>query len=270
MGILSSDKGVSATTEVTTPAGKSPLATHFMLNAAVAAAAAGLPAIPQPFPLPIMFHPTFPPTTPGIQLPFVYPSLTPLGISSPLSALQQFPMLQQSHPNHYMMVNCPTFVWPPSSKFATRTGFNFMMPNSLGLQTPQSNAPKENRKRCTPPPVVEGSSQVTSTIPEPSPKRARPDFVSTSASSSSPQVATMSSATLSTISAARITRHNNIFIAKEIDTCHNSITNDGSSSEPEMKDNGDSDLEDDVVTCPQELASIEGTSNLPPCKSKNS
>jgi len=263
-------KSVSATTEVTTPTGRLPLATHSMLNAAVAATTV-LPAIRPPFPLPVMFHPTFTPTIPGTQLPFVYPSLTPLGIGSPLSALQQFPMLQQSHPNHYMMVDCPTFVWPPSSKVPTETGFNFMMPNSSVLQIPPSSALQENRKRCTPPPVVEGSSQVTSTIPEPSPKRARPDFVSTSASSRLPQVATLSSATLSTIPAARITRHNNIPIAsQEIDTCHNSITDDGSSSESEMKDNGDSDLEDDVVACPQDLASIEGTSNLPPCKSTNS
>jgi len=103
-----------------------------MLNAAVAAAA-GLPAMPQPFPLPIMFHPKFTSTTPGTQLPFVYPSLMPLGIGSPLSALQQFPMLQQSHPNHYMMVDCPRFIWPPRSKVATGTGFNFMITNSLVL-----------------------------------------------------------------------------------------------------------------------------------------
>jgi len=265
VGIPSNAKSVStATTEVTTPAGRSPLTTHSMLNAAVAAAA-GLPAMPQPFPLPIMFHPTFTPTTPGTQLPFVYPSLTPLGIGSPLSALQQFPMLQQSHPNHYMMVDCPTFVWPPSSKVATGTGFNFMMPNSSVLQTPPSSALQENsqtRKRCTPPPAVEGNSQVTSTIPEPSPKKARPDIVP---SSHLPQATTLSSATMSTIPAASITRHNNI-ASQEMNTIHKSITDDGSSSESEMKDNGDSDSEDDVVTCPQEPAPIEGTNNLPPCK----
>ena len=269
VGIPSSAKSVSATTEVTTPAGRSPLATHSMLNAAIAAAA-GLPAIPQPFPLPIMFHPTFTPTTPGTQLPFVYPSLTPLGMSSPLPALQQFQMLQQSHPNHYMMVDCPTFMWPPSSKVAG-TGFNFMMPNSSVLQTPPSSALQENsltRKRCTPPPIVEGNSQVASTIPEPSPKKARPDFSSTSSSSHFPQVTTLSSATLSTIPAASITRHSNIpIVSQEMDTSHKLITDDGSSSESEMKDNGDSDSEDDVVTCPQEPAPIEGTNNLPPCKS---
>ncbi|XP_065883154.1 uncharacterized protein [Dysidea avara] len=258
----------SAKNEVTTPAGKSPLATHSMFNTAIAAAA-GLPAIPQPFPLPIMFHPTFTPTTPGTQLPFVYPSLTPLGMSSPLSTLQQFPMLQQSHPNPYMMVDCPTFVWPPSSKVAG-AGFSFMMPNSSVLQTPPSSALQENsnsqtRKRCTPPPVVEGNSQVTPIIPEPSPKKARPDFASTSSSSHLPQVTTLSSATLSTIPAASITRHSNIpIVSQEMDTIHKLITDDGSSSESEMKDNGDSDSEDDVVTCPQEPAPIEGTNNLPP------
>jgi len=269
VGISSSAKSVSATTEVTTLARRSPLATHSMLNATVAS----LPAIPQPFPLPIMFHPTFTPTTPGIQLPFVYPSLIPFGISSPLSALQQFSMLQQSHPNHYTMVDCPTFVWPPSSKVPTGTGFNFMMPNSSVLQTPPSSALQEDsqtRKRCTPPPVVDGDSQATSNIPEPSPKKARPDFVSTSASNCLPKVTNLNSATLSTIPAASITRHNKIPIAHhEMDTSHNSITDDGSNSESEMKDNGDSDSEDDVVTCPQEPASIEGTSNLPPCKSAN-
>jgi len=253
VGTPSSAKCVSATTEVTTPAGRSPLATHSMLNAAVAAAA-GLPAIPQPFPLPVMFHPAFTPTIPGTQLPFVYPSLTPYGISSPLSALQQFPMLQQ---NHHMMVDCPTFVWPPSSKVATGTGFNLMMPNSSVLQTPPSSALQENsqtRKRCTPPPVVEGNSEVTPTI---STKKARvvarPDF---SASSCLP------SATISTIPAASITRHNNI-ASQEMDTSH---TDDGSSSESEMRDNGDSDSEDDVVTCPQGPEPVEGTNNLPPCK----
>jgi len=64
VGIASIAKSVP--TEVTTPAGKSPLTTHSMLNAAVTAAT-GLPAMPQPFPPPITFHPT--PTTPGTQLP---------------------------------------------------------------------------------------------------------------------------------------------------------------------------------------------------------
>ncbi|XP_065883468.1 uncharacterized protein [Dysidea avara] len=268
VGIPSSAKSVtvSATTEVTTPAGRSPLATHSMLSTAIAAAA-GLPAIPQPFSLPIMFHPTFTPTTPGTQLPFVYPSLTPLGMSSPLSALQQFPMLQQSHPNHYMMVDCPKFVWPPSSKVAG-TGFNFMIPNSSVLQTPPSSVLQENsliRKRHTPPPVVEGNSQVISTIPEPTPKKARPEFASTSSSSHFPQVTTLSSATLSTIPAASITRHSNIpVVSQEMGTSHKLITDDGSSSESEMKDNGDSGSEDDVMICPQEPAPIEGTNNLPP------
>ncbi|XP_065883437.1 uncharacterized protein [Dysidea avara] len=270
VGIPSSAESVSATTEVNIPAGISPsLATHSMLNTAITAAAG---AIPQPFPLPIMFHPTFTPTTPGTQLPFVYPSLTPLGVSSPLSALQQFPMLQQSHPNPYMMVDFSTFVWPPSSKVAG-TGFNFMMPNSSVLQTPPSSALQENsptRKRCTPPPVVEGSSQVASTIPEPSPpKKTRLDFVLTNSSSHLPHIPTLSSATLSPISAASITRHNNIpIVSQEMDTSHKLITDDGSSSESEMKDNDDSDSEDDVVTCPQERAPIEGTNNLPPCNSQ--
>ena len=273
VGIPSSAKSVSATTEVTIPAGRSPLATHSVLNTTIAAPA-GFPAIPQPYSLPFMFHPMLTPTTPGTQLPFVYPSLTPLGISSPLSTLQQFPMLQQSHPNNYMMVDCPTFVWPPSGKVAG-TGFNFMMPNSSVLQTPPSSALQENsptRKRHTPPPVVEGSSQVTSTIPEPSPKKARPDFVSTSSSSHLPQVPTLSSATLSTIiPAASITRHSNIpIVSQEMDTSYKLITDDGSSSKSEMKDNGDSDSEDDIVTCPQEPAPIEGTNNLPPCKSTES
>ncbi|XP_065883517.1 uncharacterized protein [Dysidea avara] len=269
VGIPSSAESVSATTEVNIPAEISPsLATHSMLNTAITAAA-GLPAIPQPFPLPIMFHPTFTPTTPGTQLPFVYPSLTPLGVSSPLSALQQFPMLQQSHPNPYMMVDFSTFVWPPSSKVAG-TGFNFMMPNSSVLQTPPSSALQENfptRKRCTPPPVVKESSQVASTIPEPSPpKKTRPDFVLTNSSSHLPHIPTLSSATLSPISAASITRHNNIpIVSQEMDTSHKLVTDDaGSSSESEMKDNDDSDSEDDVVTCPQERAPIEGTNNLPP------
>jgi len=265
VGTPSSAKSVSATTEVTTPAGRSPLATHPMLNAAAVAAAAGLPTIHQPFPFPIMFNPTFTPTTPGTQLPFVYPSMTPLGIGSPLSALQPFPMLQQGHPNQLMMVDCPTFVWPPTSKVAA-TGFNFMMPNSSVLQTPPSSALQENsqtRKRCTPPPVVEGNSQVTSTVAEPSPKKARPEILS---SSVLPQVATLNSATLSTIPVATITRHSNI-PSQEMNTGHQPITDDGSSSESDIKDNGDSESEDDMVTCPQEPAPIEGTNNLPPCKS---
>ena len=270
VGIPSSAKSVStSTTEVTTPAGRSPLATHSMLNTAVAAAT-GLPTFPQQFPLPIMFHPTFTPTISGTQLPFYYPSLTPFGISSPISALQQFPMLHQSHP---MITDCPTFVWPSSSKVAG-TGFNFMMPKSSVLQTPASSAPQESspsRKRCTPPPVVEENSEVTSTIPEPSPpKKARPNFFSPS-SSHLPKLPTLSSATLSTIPAASITRHSKIPItSKEMDTSHKVITDDGSSSESEMKDNDDSDSEDDVVTCPQERAPIEGTNNLPPCKSTKS
>jgi len=256
VGIPSSANSVSTvTTAVNTPAGRSPLATHSMLNAAVA----GLPAMPQPFPLPIMFHHTFTPTTPGTQLPFVYPSLTPLGIGCPLSALQQFPILQQNHPNHHAMVNCPMFVWPPSSKG------NFMMPNSSMLQTPPSSAQgnSQTRKRCTAPLVLEGNSEVTSTIPEPSLKKARPDF---SASCCLPKVATLNTATMSTIAAASITRHNN-FASQEMYTIHKSITDDGSSSESEMKNNGDSDSEDDVVTCSQEPAPVEGTNNLPPCKS---
>jgi len=262
VGIPSSANSVSTvTTAVTTPAGRSPLATHSMSNAAVD----GLPAMSQPFPLPIKFHHTFTPTTPGTQLPFVYPSLTPLGIGCPLSALQQFPMLQQSHPNHHAMVNCPMFVWPPSSKVATG---NFMMPNSSMLQTPPSSVQgnSQTRKRCTAPLVLEGNSEVTSTIPEPTLKKARPDFVSTSASCCLPKVATLNTATMSTIAAASITRHNNI-ASQEMYTIHKSITDDGSSSESEVKDNGDSDSEDDVVTCSQEPAPAEGTTNLPPCKS---
>jgi len=46
----------------------------------------------------------------------------PLGIGSPLSLLQQFPMLQQSHPNHYMMVDCARFIWPPISKLLQELG----------------------------------------------------------------------------------------------------------------------------------------------------
>jgi len=262
VGIPSGANSVSTvTTEVTTPAGRSPLTTHSMLNAAVA----GLPVIPQPFPFPIMLHPTFTPTTPGTQLPFVYPSLMPLGIGCPLSALQQFPMLQQNHPNNLGVVNSTKFVWPPSSKVATG---NFVMPNSSMLQTPPSSA-QDNRKRCTLPLVLEGNSEVTSTILEPSSKKTRPDFVSTSASCCLPKVATLNTATMSTIAAASITRHNN-FASQKMDTIHKSITDGGSSSESEMKDNGDSDSEDDVVTCLQEPAPVEGTNDLPPCKSTNS
>ena len=270
VNVVGSAKSVSTPTEVTTLAGRSSLATHLMLNTPIAAVA-GLPATPQPFSLPIMFHPTFTPTKPGIQLPFVYPSLRPLGISSPLSALQQYPMLQQNHPNHYTMTNRPTFVWPPSGKVAG-TGFNFMIPNSSVLQEPPRSVHQENsstRKRCTSTPVIEKSLKVTSTVPEPSPpKKTRPDFLLTSSSSHLSHVSTMSSATLSTIPAASITRHSNIpIVSQEMDSSQKLITDDGSSSESKMKCNVDSESEDDMVTFPQERAPIEGSNNLPPCKS---
>jgi len=255
LGIPLSGKSVSATTGITTPSGTSPLATHPMLNAIEAAC--GLPTIPQPFPM--MFNPTtF--TTNGAHLPFMYPSMPPFGIGSPL---QQFPIVQQGNPNQFMMVGCPTFMWPPSSNVTT-TGFNFMMPNSSVSQTPPSSSLQENsqtRKRCTPPPVVDRSSQVTSTVPEPSPKRARPDTESTSSNS---QLPTLSSATISNLPVATIARHSNI-PSKEMNASHKPITNDGSSSESEMKDIDDSESEDDMVTCSQP-APIEGTNNLPPCK----
>lgn len=261
-------KVLSGSTETVTPVLKSPLPAHTMLNAAnfaaAAAAAAGLPtAIPQPFPLPIMFHPTFTPTTPGTQLPFVYPSaLTPLGISSPLSALQQFPMLSQAQLNQYMMVDCPTFVWPPSSKVTTGSGFNFMMPGSSVLQTPPSSAIQEkvNRKRCTPPPAtaVDGHMQASGFGMESSPKKIRPDFIPSNSSPLS-QVITP----LTTTFAPSLTT--SVLTAKS-DTIQTGENNNDSGSDSEFKDNGDSDSEDDVVTCLQEPAPIEGTNNLPPCK----
>ena len=270
-------KSSSASTDIVTPVLKSPLpAAHTMLNAAnlaAAAAAAGavsLPtAIPQPFPLPIMFHPTFTPTTPGTQLPFVYPSaLTPLGMNSPLSALQQFPMLSQAHPNQYMMVDCPTFVWPPCSKVAAGpSGFNFMMPTgSSVLQTPPSSAIQEkpqNRKRCTPPPptAVDGHVHTSNLVTESSPKKPRADFVPSSNSPLS-QVMTPLNNTFSPLTTATTTTA----VMTGRPEAHCSQTGDESSSESESKDNGDSDSEDDVVTCLQEPAPIEGTNNLPPCK----
>ena len=244
MGISSNAKNVSVTT---TPTGRPPLTTHDTT------AAASLPAIPQPLPLPVMFHPTFTPTIPGTQLPFVYPSLTPFGISSPYSALPQFPVLPHSHLNHYTMVDYPTFPWPSHSKVAK------------SLQTPTLQGNPQTRKRCTPSPVVEGNSEVTSTIQEPStPKKTRPDCFSTRINSH----LALNSATLTstTIPAATITRYNNIPVTcKEMDTSHK---DDGSSSESEMNDSGDSDFEDDMdmVTYSKEPAPIEGTYNLPPCK----
>jgi len=202
-----------------------------------------------------MFHPTFTPAIPGTQLPFVYPSLTPFGISSRFSALPQFPLLPQSHLNRYTMVNYPTFPWPSHSSLAT------------SLQTPTLQGNPQTRKRCTPPPVVEGNSEVTSTIPEPStPKKTRPDCFSTSINSHLPLNSATSTST--TIPATSITRYDNIpDTYKEMDTSHK---DDGSSSESEMNDNGDSDsdFEDDtdMVAYSKEPAPIEGTYNLPPCK----
>ena len=274
-------KALSGNSEIMTPVLKSPLpAAHTMLNAAnlaVAAAAAGvsLPtAIPQPFSLPIMFHPTFTPTTPGTQLPFVYPSaLTPLGMNSPLSALQQFPMLSQAaHPNQYMMVDCPTFVWPPCSKIATGgSGFNFMMPpNSSVLQTPPSSAIQEkvqNRKRSTPPPAaVDGHAQAPNFGIETSPKKPRTDSIPSSNCPLSQVLTPLSFTSLTTTTTTTATpvtvkpdAHSGIIQTGD-------TSNNESGSESESKDNADSDSEDDVVTCLQEPAPIEGTNNLPPCK----
>jgi len=148
-----------------------------------------------------------------------------------------------------------------------------MIPNSSVLQTSPSSVLQENsqtRKSCTPPPAVERNSQVTSTISEQSPKKARPEIASTSIRNCLPQATISNSATSTStiIPAASITKYNTIPIAsQELDTIHKSITDDGSSSESEMKDNGNSDSEDDVVTSPQEPIPIEGTNNLPPCKS---
>ena len=163
-------KDLCVSNDAITPVLKSPLPSHTMLNPAVSLPA----AIPQPFSFPIMFHPTFTPTTPGTQLPLVYPSaLTLLSINNPLSALQQFPMLSQpAHPNQYMMVDCSTFMWPPCSKvMGGSSGFNFMMPSgsSSVLQTPPSSAIQEKRKRCTPPPVASTMTTLAS----------RPDTLST-------------------------------------------------------------------------------------------
>ena len=273
-------KSSSASTDIVTPVLKSPLpAAHTMLNAAslaAAAAAAGavsLPtAIPQPFSLPIMFHPTFTPTTPGTQLPFVYPSaLTPLGMNSPLSALQQFPMLSQAHPNQYMMVDCPTFVWPPSSKVAAApSGFNFMMPTgSSVLQTPPSSAIQEkpqSRKRSSPPPPtsVDGHVLTSNLVTESSPKKPRADFMPSSNSPLS-QVLTPLNNTVSPLTTATTTTA--VLTGRPEAHCSQTgDSNNESGSESESKDNGDSDSEDDVVTCLQEPAPIEGTNNLPPCK----
>ena len=273
-------KTLSGNSEIMTPVLKSPLPAHTMLNAAnlaVAAAAAGvsLPtAIPQPFSLPIMFHPTFTPTTPGTQLPFVYPSaLTPLGMGSPLSALQQFPMLSQTHPNQYMMVDCPTFVWPPCSKIATGgSGFNFMMPpNSSVLQTPPSSAIQEkvqNRKRSTPPPPATADVHVQAPNfgTETSPKRPRTDSIPSSNCPLSQMVTPLSYASLTTTTtttAAPVTVKPDAY-SNVIQT--GDTSNNESSSDSESKDIMDSDSEDDVVTCLQEPAPIEGTNNLPPCE----
>ena len=273
-------KVVSGSTEIMTPVLKSPLPTHTMLNAAnlaaaAAAAAVSLPtAIPQPFSLPIMFHPTFTPTTPGTQLPFVYPSAltTPLGMNSPLSAFQQFPMLSQAHPNQYMMVDCPTFVWPPCSKVtAGGSGFNFMMPSgSSVLQTPPSSAIQEkthNRKRCTPPPAtVDGHAQASNFVTETSPKKPRADFIPSSNCPLSQVMTPLSNTTFAPFTATTTTA---ALAGRPAVHCGASLTGDNteSGSESESKDNADSDSEDDVVTCLQEPAPIEGTNNLPPCKS---
>lgn len=279
----SATKILPGNTETVTPVLKSPLPAHTMLNAAnlaaaaTAAAAASLPtAIPQPFSLPIMFHPTFTPTTPGTQLPFVYPSaLTPLGIGSPLSAFQQFPMLSQAHPNQYMMVDCPTFVWPPCSKVTGGSGFNFMMPGSSVLQTPPSSAIQEkvqNRKRCTPPPTatVDGNTQASNFGTESSPKKARPDFIPSSNSPLSQVITPLSNTSFVPLTTSTTpTTTSTTIAAKPEANCgviQTDENNNDSGSESESKDNGDSDSEDDVVTCLQEPAPIEGTNNLPPCK----
>ena len=269
-------KIVPGSTDIMTPVLKSPLPTHTMLNAAnlaaaAAAAAASLPTpIPQPFSLPIMFHPTFTPTTPGTQLPFVYPSaLTPLGMNSPLSALHQFPMLSQAHANQYMMVDCPTFVWPPCSKVAAGgSGFNFMMPSSSSvLQTPPSSAIQEkthNRKRCTPPPAtVDGYVQASNFITETSPKKPRADFIPSSNCPLSQVMTPLSNTTFAPLTATTTTA---AVASRPEAHCGASQTADESGSDSDSKDNADSDSEDDVVTCLQEPAPIEGTNNLPPCK----
>jgi len=252
--VVSSAKSVStATTEIKAPVRESPLVTHPMSNSA-GSAAAGLPMIPQSFPLPVMFHPAF---TPGTQIPFVYHSLTPYGISSPFSALQQYPMFPQTYLNH---CNYPTYPWSPSSKVAERTGLNFPMPNILVSQKHTLQENSQIRKRHTPPPVVEANSEVTSTIPEPStPKKAKPDC------STSRNLATLNCAALTTtiVPVAGVTRHNH----QEMDS---NYTDDGSSSESEMNDISDSDFEDDMVTCSEEPAPTEGTYNLPPCKQTKS
>lgn len=264
--------------EIMTPVLKSPLASHPMLNAVnLAAAAVSLPTVvPQPFSLPIMFNPTFTPTTPGTQLPFVYPSaLTPLGMSSPLSALQQFPMLSQAHPNQLMMMDCSTFVWPQCSKVTTGgSGFNFMFPQgSSVLQTPPGSAIQEkvqSRKRCTPPPpaTVDGLAQASNVGTETSPKKPRADFVPPSNSPLSQVATPLSHASFAPLTTATTTAtltpkpeaHPAVIQTGE------SNNNNDSGSESESKDNADSDSEDDVVTCLQEPAPIEGTNNLPPCK----
>ena len=274
-------KVVSGSTETMTPVLKSPLPAHTMLNAAnlaaaaAAAAAVSLPtAIPQPFSLPIMFHPTFTPTTPGTQLPFVYPSaLTPLGMNSPLSALQQFPMLSQAHPNQYMMVDCPaTFVWPPCSKVAAGgSGFNFMMPSGSPsvLQTPPSSAIQEkthNRKRCTPPPAtVDGHAQAPNFITETSPKKPRAEFIP---SSNCPLSQVMTQLTNSTFAPLTTTTTTAAVAGRPEVYSQTADHSNESGSDSDSKDNGESDSEDDVVTCQlqQEPAPIEGTNNLPPCK----
>ena len=285
---LPTTKVLTGNTEIVTPVLNSPLPTHTMLNAAnlaaaanlagaaAAAAAVSLPtALPQPFSLPIMFHPTFTPTTPGTQLPFVYPSaLTPLGMNSPLSALQQFPMLSQTHPNQYMMVDCPTFVWPPCSKVtAGGSGFNFMMPSgSSVLQTPPSSAIQDktlNRKRCTPPPAIADGQHAQATTnfgTESSPKKPRVDFAPSSNCPLSQVMTTLNSTSFAPLATTTTT----VLPLKPEPHCGMAVQTGESASESvsesESKDNADSDSEDDVVTCLQEPAPIEGTNNLPPCK----
>ena len=275
-------KSSTASTErINTPALKSPLiAAHTMLNAenlASAVAAAGAVSlsnsIPQPFSLPTMYHPTpFTLTTPRNQLPFVNPSaLIPLGLNSPLSALQQFSILSQAYPIQDMIVDCQTFAWSLSSKGAARSSyFNFMMPmGSTMLQTPPTSDIQEKPqsvKRCVPLPT-DMHMDVSNLFTEFSAKKpGMADFMPSSNSLLS-QVMMPLNNTYSPLITATTTQCVDVMTGRP--DAHNNRTDDSvnqSGSNSKSKNNRDCDSENYVVTCLQKLAPIESTKNLPPCK----
>ena len=116
------------------------------------------------------------------------------------------------------------------------------------------------------PATVDGNAQASNFGTESSPKKARPDFIPSNNSPLSQVMTPLSNTTFVPLTTTATTTTLTAKLEANCGTIQVGENNNDSGSESESKDNADSDSEDDVVTCLQDPAPIEGTNNLPPCK----